>query len=175
MSSTAPNREQFARKMLDRLIELDYSTVEAYYEMGSIISSMLHGKLFEIIGYGSMSELIEEELSFTANTGLKYGQMYRHFRRLKYSKQEAVGLLQKFGLTHMVDVLPRMTDKIGDRAIRERIKRLDQHQVNFTLSGAELKKAEAALEKMGAQKSDLGRWLHSSDAFMRMVEKTIKR
>lgn len=175
MSSTAPNREQFARKMLDNLIELDYSTVESYYEMGSIISSMLHGKLYEIIGYGSMSALIEEELSFTASTGLKYGQMYQHFRRLKYTKHEAVELLQKFGLTHMVAVLPKMKDKIGERAIRDRINKLDTYQVGFTLTGAELKQAEAALQKMGAEKTDIGRWLHSSDAFMRMVEKVNKR
>lgn len=160
---------KYAEKLLDRLIELDYQTVEAYYDMGSIISSMQHGKLYEILEYGSMTELVEEELTYTPSTAFKYGQMYRHFRRLKYLKHEAVDLLKKFGLTHMCDVLPKMNDKIGQRAIKKRIDAIDDHQINFTLTSAELDKAHAALKKMGAMKADGGRWLNSSEAFMHMV------
>ena len=160
---------KYAEKLLDRLIELDYQTVEAYYDMGSIISSMQHGKLYEILEYNSMTELVEEELTYTPSTAFKYGQMYRHFRRLKYLKHEAVDLLKKFGLTHMCDVLPKMNDKIGQRAIKKRIDAIDDHQINFTLTSAELDKAHAALKKMGAMKADGGRWLNSSEAFMHMV------
>ena len=160
---------KYAEKLLDRLIELDYQTVEAYYDMGSIISSMQHGKLYEILEYNSMTELVEEELTYTPSTAFKYGQMYRHFRRLKYLKHEAVDLLKKFGLTHMCDVLPKMNDKIGQRAIKKRIDAIDDHQINFPLTSAELDKAHAALKKMGAMKADGGRWLNSSEAFMHMV------
>jgi hypothetical protein len=158
------DNKAYAAKLLDRLRELDYQTVEAYYDMGSIISSMQHGKLYAIIGYQSMTEL-----TYTPSTAFKYGQMYRHFRRLKYLKHEAVELLKKFGLTHMCDVLPSMTDKIGQRAIKNRIDAIDDHQINFTLSSEELNKTHDALKKMGAMQSDEGRWLNSSEAFMHMV------
>jgi hypothetical protein len=175
MKSRLPNTEAFARKMLDRLIELDYQTVEAYYEMGSIISSMVHGRLFEVIGYPSMASLIEEELTFSPTTGLKYSKMYRRFRQLKYSKAEAIELLREFGLTHMSAVLPDMKDKIGSRAIRNRIEALDDHQINFTLNGHDLRKVNAALKKMGGEQFDEGRWKNSSEAFMRMVRAILKK
>ena len=160
----------YAEKLLDRLIELDYQTVEAYYDMGSIISSMQHGKLYELLEYASMTELIEENLTYTPSTAFKYGSMFRHFRRLHYLKHEAVGLLKTFGLTHMCDVLPKMNDKIGQRAIKNRIDAIDDHQINFTLNSEELDKAHKALKKMGAMQADgNGRWLNSSEAFMHMV------
>jgi hypothetical protein len=160
----------YAKKLLERLVELDYQTVEAYYDMGSIISSMQHGKLFDLLDYRHMSELIENELTFSAATGNKYASMYRHFRRLHYLKHEATDLLKKFGLTHMCDVLPGITDKIGSRAIKNRIDAIDQHQINFTLNGAQLDECHKALAKLGAEQSDGGRYLNSSEAFMNMVD-----
>lgn len=163
------NNIAYAKKLLDRLVELDYQTVEAYYDMGSIISSMQHGKLYQLLEYKSMTELVENELTYTPSTAFKYGQMYRHFRRLHYVKDEAVELLKQFGLTHMSEVLPGMKDKIGIRAIKKRIEAIDDHQINFTLSGEELEKAHEALRKHGATQADGGRWLNSSEAFMAMV------
>jgi hypothetical protein len=159
-----------AATLLDRLIELDYQTVEAYYDMGSIISSMQHGKLYEILDYNSMTELVECELTYTPSTAFKYAGMYRHFRRLHYVKHEAVELLKEFGLTHMCDILPKMKDKIGVRAIKKRIDAIDEHQINFTLNSEQLQKTHLALKQMGAIKADGGRWLNSSEAFMQMVE-----
>ena len=158
-----------ATVLLDRLIELDYQTVEAYYDMGSIISSMQHGKIFDLLQYDSMTHLVEEELTFTPSTAFKYSNMYRHFRRLHYLKPEAVELLKKFGITHMCDVLPNMNDKIGSRAIKTRIDGLNQNQINFTLTDKELRECHEALTKMGAERSDSGRYANSSEAFMIMV------
>jgi hypothetical protein len=70
----------------------------------------------------------------------------------------------------MCDVLPKMNDKIGVRAIKKRIDAIDEHQINFTLSNAQLEQAHTALKQMGAQQADTGRWLNSSEAFMQMVE-----
>lgn len=159
-----------AAALLDRLVELDFQTVEAYYDMGSIISSMQHGKLYEVLEYTSMGHLIEEELTYTPSTGGKYAAMYRHFRRLHYLKPEAIILLKKFGLTHMCEILPSMTDKLGSRAIKNRIEKIDQHQINFTLTNSELVHCHRALEALGATKSELGRYKNSSEAFMGMVK-----
>ena len=174
MATAKTEVSQYANKLLDKLITLDHSTVEAYYDMGSIISSIQHGALFKEVGYSSMTELVESELTYTPSTAFKYGGMYRHFRRLKYTKVEAVDLLQEFGLTHMCDILPKMNDKVGIRAIRNRIDALDDHQINFTLNSKELEKAHKALKQLGAMQSDNGRWLNSSEAFMEMVEHILK-
>ena len=160
----------YAGKLLDRLRELDYQTVEAYYDMGSIISSMQHGKLYEMLGYGSMGELINEELTYTPSTGGKYAGMYRHFRRLHYLKHEALVLLKEFGLTRMCEVLPTMKSKLGHRAIKNRVEAIDEHQINFSLTQAQLDDAHRALILLGATKSPEGRWHNSSEAFLAMVE-----
>lgn len=166
----ADRNVEYAEKLLDRLIELDFQTVEAYYDMGSIISSMQHGKLYELLEYTSMTELVEENLTYTPSTAFKYGSMFRHFRRLHYLKHESVELLKKFGLTHMCEILPKINTKIGVRAIKNRIDAIDDHQINFTLTGEQLNKAHQALKKMGAMQADNdGRWLNSSEAFMHMV------
>ena len=166
----AVDNKKHATQLLDKLVELDYQTVEAYYDMGSIISSMQHGRLYEYLEYNSMTELVENELTYTPSTAFKYASMYRHFRRLHYLKHEAVELLKKFGLTHMCDILPKMNDKIGQRAIKKRIDAIDEHQINFTLTSEQLQKTHLALKQMGAEKADTGRWLNSSEAFMQMVE-----
>lgn len=160
----------YATKLLDRLSELDYQTVEAYYDMGSIISSMQHGKLYELLDYNSMHELIENELTYTPSTGYRYATMYRDFRRLHYLKHEAVTLLKKFGLTHMCNVIRPLNTKIGSRAIKNRIAALEEHQINFQLTTAQLAATDKALLTLGAEKSDCGRWKNSSEAFMAMVE-----
>lgn len=162
--------KKHANALLDRLKDLDRQTVEAYYDMGSIISSIQHGELFKVLGYTSMTHMVDEELTYTATTAFRYANMYRHFRRLHYLKHEAVKLLQKFGLSHMCDVLPGINDKIGQRAIKTRIDKIDEHQINFTLTSEELEKAHLALKKNGAMQSDAGRWLNSSEAFMAMVD-----
>jgi hypothetical protein len=170
----AVDKRKHAEQLLDRLVELDYQTVEAYYDMGSIISSMQHGKLYEMLEYNSMTELVENELTYTPSTAFKYGSMYRHFRRLHYLKHESVELLKKFGLTHMCDVLPKMSDKIGVRAIQKRIEAIDEFQINFTYKSDELEEIHTALQKMGATTSDSGRWIDSSVALLRMAREVNK-
>ena len=166
-----PNKISYATKMLRQLKELDYQTVEAYYDMGSIISSMQHGKLYEVLDYESMSELINEELTFSSGTGHNYAHMYRGFRRLHYTKVESIDLLKEFGLTHMRKVLGDIKTKIGKRAIKTRIDAIDERQINFTVNGKELKKVHKALFKLGAeQNASNHRFQNSSPAFMAMVD-----
>ena len=160
----------YASKLLGRLRELDYQTVEAYYDMGAIISSMQHGSLYLLLDYESMGELVEEELTYTKSTAFKYAKMYRRFRELKYLKHEAIELLSKFGLTHMCDILPGITNKIGQRAIKTRIDAIDEYQINFTLNSKQLADTHRALKALGAEQSDEGRWYNSSEAFLAMVE-----
>ena len=166
----ATQPDKYAREILDKLVDLDKATTAAFYDMGQLLSAIRHGKLYELLGYESMKHLIEEELSYTASTAYRYLYAYRHFRRLKYTKTEALALLGEFGFTHMLDVLPSMTAKAGERAIRNRIDALDENQINFTITNNELQECNEALAKMGGyQSAATGRWANSSEAVMEMV------
>lgn len=171
---TTPTK-QYAAKLLDTLRELDYQTVSAYYDMGNIIASIRHGKLYDALGYDTLPELVEEELSFSYASASTYAAMFNHFKRLHYNKHESVGILKDFGLTHMCQILPSMKDKLGVRAIKNRIEALDQNQINFTLTNAELDECHRALKRMGATMTDAGRYLNSSSALMHMIRAVNKR
>ena len=162
--------KKYVANLLDKLVELDVTTVGAYYEMGRILHSFKQGNLHDIIGYESFAHMVEEELSYSPATAHSYSALYRHFQRLHYNKTESLDLLRKFGKTHLAEVLPSLTNKLGSRAIKNRIDAIDLHQVNFALTGEELTQAQMALEAMGAEVSDRGRYLNSSEAFMAMVK-----
>ena len=161
---------KYAESLLDNLIDLDHQTTGAFYEMGQILSAIQQHKLWDTLGYTSFTNLIEEELSFTASTASRYASLYTNLRRLHYNKAESLKLLQKVGFTHLSAVLPQMTTKIGRRAINRRVKDLDVHQINFTVTQAELDKLHKALIKMGAVVTDTGWVTGSSQALMSMAD-----
>lgn len=167
--------KKYVANLLDKLVELDVTTVGAYYEMGRILHSFKQGNLHDIIGYESFAHMVDEELSYSPASAHTYSSLYRHFQRLHYNKTESLDLLRKFGKTHLCEVLPGVTAKIGTRAIKTRIDNLGHNQINFTLDDAELAEAQRALTKMGATKSDTGRYLNSSEAFIDMVREVNKK
>ncbi len=166
----------YAARLLDRLVVLDEQVHAAYYEMGQILSAIAHGKLFKILGYDSLSALIEEELSFSSSQGYKYLHTYRHFNRLGYSKTEALALISDFSFTNMAHYLPGAKAKVGKRAIAAAIDRMLElrRQVNFTLTATELDLLQRALRKFGAEPSEEGRLMGSSDALMRLVRRVMR-
>jgi hypothetical protein len=161
--------KKYVAKLLDKLVELDVTTVGAYYEMGRILHSFKQGNLHDILGYETIGHMIEEELSYSPATAHSYASLYRHLHRLHYNKAESLDLLRKFGKTHLSEVLPKMDTKVGSRAIKARIDSLGHHQINFTIDDSELAEAQRALAKMGATRTETGRYQHSSEAFMDMV------
>lgn len=165
---------QYAGKLLDQLRDLDATVHGAYYDMGRILSAILHGHLYDVLGYDSMGHLIKEELSFSPSQGFKYLHTYRHFKRLGYTKTEALDLISDFSFTHMAGVLPKLTDKVGKRAIKNAITKMlnDNRQINFALSKPELTLLIEALRAFGAEPKD-GRLMNSSFALMEMVKSVL--
>lgn len=166
-------QHEYAANLLDRLIELDAVTSGAHYEMGRILSAIEHGKLWEELGYESMSHLIEEELTFSAATGFCYLRTYRRFRQLKYTETEALDLLVSFGISRMSDYLATAKFKVGKRAVGNAIAkwRKNHQQINFTVDEETHKKLNRVLQKYGARQSPNGRWEGSSEAFNAMLDK----
>lgn len=164
----------YAGQMLDKLRELDQLVHGAYYDMGRILSSIAHGKLYDALGYDSMSHLIEEELSFSTSQGYRYLHTYRHFRRLGYNKTEALELINEFSFSHMSRALPQMTDKIGKRAVGNLIEKqlADARQINFQLNQKDHQTLIKALKEFGADDSS-GRLMHSSEALVAMAQYAI--
>jgi hypothetical protein len=166
------NTKAYATQLLDRLIELDATLSGAYYEIGRILSAIQHSKLWETLGYESMSGLIEEELTFSPGTGFTYLRAYRRFRQLHYTESEALELLTEFGISRMSDYLASAKVKAGKRAIKNAIEKWQSshRQINFTVDEAGAAKLERVLKKYGAVRSDNGRWEGSGDAFGAMLD-----
>ncbi len=165
----------YANKILDRLIELDAETISLHYDMGQLLYAIFAGQLWNIMNYDSFAHMVEEELSFAPTTAHSYRKMYGHFKRLSYNKEKALQLIKKFSYTQMSRVMPQMKSSMGDRAIKARIAGLDQNQINFTLTNAQLAAAHKALHALGATRSEEGRYKHSSEAFMSMVKEVNAR
>ena len=166
------NTKQYATALLDRLIELDNVLSGAYYEMGRILSAIQHSKLWETLGYESMSGLIEEELSMSPGTAFTYLRAYRRFKALGYTESESLDLLSEFGIARMSDYLITAKAKVGKRAIANAIDKFkrEHQQINFTVDEVGAQKLERVLVKYGAHKSDSGRWEGSGEAFSAMLD-----
>jgi hypothetical protein len=172
----ANDPRKYAERMIDKLIELDQQVHFAYYEMGQILSSIAHGKLHLILGYDSMGELIEEELSFSPGMGFKYLNTYNHFKRLGFNESEALSLINEFSFTQMARYVATAKTKVGKRAINNAIKKQieESRQINFSLSNNDLALLRRVLITLGAEERE-GRLLHSSEALIALAREYDKR
>ena len=170
------NPKKYAAQLLDRLVELDQQVHGAFYEMGQILSAIAHGKLYDILGYDSMGQLIEEELSFSNSQGFRYLHTFRHFRRLGYNKTEALDLINEFSFSHMSRYLPNANQKVGKRAVGNAIaKQIEQaQQINFQLKKADLDLLRRVLISLGAEERE-GRLMHSSEALIALAREYDRR
>lgn len=168
--------KEYAASLLDRLISLDDQVTGAFFEMGQILSAIEHGKLWDQLGYQSFGHLIEEEMSFTAGTAGKYYHTYRHFKRLNYNKTEALDLIKTFSFTRVAEWAAQAKVKVGKRAVGNAIEKIleNKRQINFTLNKENYALVEKALEQFGAEITEEGRWMHSSDALVEIAKATIK-
>ena len=165
-------KSQTATKLLSRLIELDQQQSRAYYEIGQVLSAIDSSDLWDVLGYDSLTHMIEEQLSFSPTTARKYMGMFRHFRRLKYTKTEALDLLYEFGVSDICSILPHADTKLGVRAIENRVAEIKAKGsvLNFWLTTDEREEALAVLRSHGCEISaETGHLTGSSDAFMRLI------
>jgi hypothetical protein len=162
------DNRKYAAMMLDKLVELDKQTMSAYYEMGRILAVFKNDKLFDVLGYQTWSEMVEEELSYTATSASHYVKVYQDFRRLKYNKNEAIQLINEFGYTNMRKVLPTLKQKIGKRALKNRVDTWPEHQLNFTLDDQEYEETLNVMDMYGAVHST-HRIENSTEVFMSIV------
>jgi len=156
---------KIARKLLDQLIELDHTTQAAHYEMGRIIATLTDSKLYIELGYESMSQLIEEELSFLPGTANKYAMTYRHFQRLHYSKKEALKVIMACSFTHVTAALPSAKQKMGERAINNWIAAHNPIQINFAFNKEDHAYMVQVLKSFGAIETN-GQLRNSSAALL---------
>lgn len=164
--------QQSATRLLTRLIELDQQQQRAYYEMGQILSAIDNSDLWDVLGFDSMTHMIEDQLSFTPTTARRHMNTYRHFKRLKYTKAEALDLLYEFGINMMSAVLPAADTKLGVRAVQNRVDEIKGKGsiINFWLTNEEREEALTVLKSYGCEVDpETGYMTHSSDAFISLV------
>lgn len=171
MSLTTLTSKQYAGRMLDRLVDLDQEVTGAFYEMGQILSSLEHGKLWDLLGYESFTHLVNEEMSFTSGTAGKYLHTYRHFKRLGYNKTDSLDLIRSFSFTRVAEWAAKAPQKVGKRAVGNAIKRNleNRRQINFSVNAEEYARVQRALRKHGAVRTETGRWENSSEAFLDII------
>lgn len=171
MKSAIKESRQYAADLLDRLKEIDRGTVEAYYEMGRILAAMYKQELYDLLGYTSMTAMIDEELSYSATTAHKYMATYLHFKRLKINKAEALKLMHKHGYTVLTRVMPKMKPTADPRYVKRVVQKAVnvEHkrckQVNFQMTEDEWLLLIDALGEYGAE-WDGKRLLHASEALL---------
>jgi hypothetical protein len=162
------NTREYANKLLDQLIQFDKEVQYAQYEMGRILSAIEHGKLYDVLGYGSMSAMIEEELSISPNTASSYKTTYQHLKRLHYTQAEAKKLIDIHTFTMLARVLPHAPNKLSSRAIKQKINDLDSVTVAFSLTHAEREYLHEWLIEYGATEKR-GRMENTSGALMAIL------
>lgn len=160
-----------AKQLLDRAIELDKLTTGAFYEMGQLLSAIEHGKLWQLLEYRSFAHLVEEEFTFHVQTAYNYVNVYRGFRRLKYTKLEALALIRTYGVWKIMLYLREAKQKQSNRAVRKAIEAIaEKHRsVNFTLSKEDWDEVMDLMGDLGLERSPSGRALNSSETFLYMV------
>lgn len=164
----------FAKELLDQLIQLDKTMGTAYYEMGRILASFKRDKLYDLIGYKSFGEMVDEELSFSPNTAQRHILAYEDFQRLHYTKAEALEIIHEFGWTTSNKILHKEKAKLSKKALRKKLDEMDV-QVNFVLSPADYDETYDLFVALGVEVSpETGRWKHSSEVFMSLVRSAAK-
>lgn len=160
-----------AKQLLDRAIELDKLTTGHFYEMGQLLSAIDHGKLWQLLEYRSFAHMIEEEFTFHVQTGYNYVNVYRGFRRLKYTKLEALSLLRTFGIWKIMLYLKEAKQKQSNRAVKKAIETIaEKHRsVSFTLSKEDWDEVMDLMADLGLERGPSGRARNSSETFLELT------
>lgn len=165
-----------SKLLLDRLKDLDRQTTGAYYEMGSLLSAIKHGRLYDRLGYDSLGHMIDKELSFTRSTAYRYLHVYRDFNRLGYTKPQALEILRQFGLTDLSRYLAAARQKVGIRAIRNQINRIkaEKKEMTFWIPAKDHPTVIRVLREHGCTVHDSGMLDGSSLAFLNLIRTASK-
>jgi len=164
--------KEHAAQLLDRLVELDQVVNGHCYEMGQILSAIEHGRLWQVLGYQSFAHLVDEELTFSAQTGYNYMHLYRGLRRLKYSKLESLSLIRRFGMWRMLQYLRVAKSKETLKKISTTIQQIRENTrtVAFSLSKDDYAEVMSLLHQLGLEHGPSGRAMNLSETFLQLVE-----
>ena len=160
--------KQQAQALLDQLKELDRLVHRAYYEMGRLLFVLRDHKLWEVLGYASWSNMVEEELSCSVSTAVIYSDTYKHLKRLRYSKEESIKFIETIGLRTLHKVLPSQKEKLSITQLRHRKEKLNRC-VSFWISPDQEAFLEEVLMHYGLVIKN-NRWENASEAFFALVE-----
>jgi hypothetical protein len=167
MTETTKQQAQF---MLDQLKELDRLVHRAYFEMGRLLNAFRTHKLWEVLGYKSWREMVEEELSCSFSTASRYSHVYGHLKRLKYTQKESLQMIEVLGLRSLSRLLPTMKIKLNMTELRRQKEKLNRC-IAFWVSPEQEAWLEDVLTDYGMVIEN-GRWEHSSEALIALIQST---
>jgi len=164
-SNKVDKAKTHATKILNELKALDKSMAAMFYDMGRLLYAL--SDLTDVLGYTSISALIEAELIVKPATGMKYLRTYRHFKRLHYSRKDALALIEDISFTHVAEQIPWMKQRGNSDVVQKRIDAEDKCFLTFQLSHAQRRKARKVLATYGAPRD--------SENFIRLINKLDKK
>jgi len=133
-----------AQLLLDELKQLDQSLNAAYYDMGRLLYGLRY--LHEALGYPSMTALIEEELTCSYATASRYMNTFKHFKRLKYSRKEAIDLITDLSFSNVAPQLAHLKQKKDKPTLAKMIDDEGNCHMTFWMTTAERDEVKEVLK-----------------------------
>lgn len=165
----------YAATLLDELVGIDREVTRGYYDMGRILHVFREDKLWNVLGYESWTAMVDEELSFSVSTACKYADTYKRFKELKYNQQEALDLIAEFSFTGCAKVLKDQKQKIGKRAMRNRLEEYPWHQLNFMLDTETYDKWDEVYFAFGGVYDENGHRENSREIFNTVLDAAMNK
>ena len=160
--------------LLASIAEYDLKQVEAQYNIANMLTAIRDHNLYKELDYETFPQMCEGELEFGYRTASNYVQFYANLERLKYTKEEALQLMQRYTWRALSKVLTGEDKKIGTRAIKNRIdnREPDQYQnVAFQLADKRaVARLDSLLSRHGCQLTTEGRRINSTSALLALLD-----
>ena len=129
-----------------RSINRDFAA--GHYDLSHLIHVLFEAELFKLHPnqYRSRMLYAKEQLPFSYATCQKYLQLWDGFKRLKYTKSEALALMESISWNVVAQEIPYMERKLSIRAFKKRISESGElHQMVGTFSASDMAKINKVL------------------------------
>lgn len=167
--------------LISKISTVNRQFAEGHYELSQLLNALMENELWKLHpnGYTSIRIYCKEQLPFSYSTVQKYRQLYEGFKRLKYSKKEAIQLMTQCSWNLLAQEIPYMEKKLSLRSINQLFKDRDLvYQLGICLSSSERKELLGRLERdYGLVISENGHNVNLSESIMRMSrnKKVVKK
>jgi len=153
--------------MVTTLSKLNIDRAESVYAMAQIAYAIKESRLYTILGHTSLSGFLasDDRMKVSLHQFNTHADFYKEAKRLRYSKDECIKLLERGGVSRLSRSMRMLSKKVAISALVSAAMEDEKYQINFAMDDNEYEVAEAVLEHYGLEIGQDGRRLFSSEAF----------